>query len=118
MVVPQKETFKGGSWSWNEGLWHQFAQRDTYGHGTFGVNFHEVSISLYNAQYLQFLLQTRMLLRLIPEFGGDGTVPGSPLIPSPKSLCKNMSTTHRKVCMMARRSPTGNKLTQLFRHHG
>src|SRR5271156_2631807 len=25
-IVPEEETFKGGSWSWNEGLWHQFAK--------------------------------------------------------------------------------------------
>ena len=25
-VVPKKEIFKGGSWSWNEGIWHQFTQ--------------------------------------------------------------------------------------------
>jgi len=28
-VVPEEEAFKGGSWSWNEGLWRQFAQRGT-----------------------------------------------------------------------------------------
>jgi hypothetical protein len=43
-IVPEEETFKGGSWSWNEGLWHQFAQKEPYGHGTFGANHHEVSI--------------------------------------------------------------------------
>lgn len=42
----------------------------------FGVSFHEVSIGLFNAQYLQFLLHTRMLLRLIAELRGDGTVYG------------------------------------------
>jgi hypothetical protein len=47
-----------------------------YGHGPFGVNFHEVSIGLFSAQYLQFFLQIRMLLRLIPELGGDGTIYG------------------------------------------
>ena len=75
-IVPEEETFKRGSWSWNEGLWHQCAQKHAYGHGTFGANYHEVSISLFNAQYLQFLLQIRMLLRLIPKLGGDGTVYG------------------------------------------
>jgi hypothetical protein len=36
-VVPEEETFKGGSWSWNEGLLHQFAQKETYGHGALAV---------------------------------------------------------------------------------
>ena len=31
-IVPKKEIFKGGSWSWNEGIWHQFAQKHAYGH--------------------------------------------------------------------------------------
>src|SRR5271170_6954703 len=36
-VVPKKEIFKGGSWCWNEGQWHQFAQKETYGHGALAV---------------------------------------------------------------------------------
>jgi hypothetical protein len=32
-VVPKKEIFKGGSWSWNEGIWHQFTQKHAYGQG-------------------------------------------------------------------------------------
>jgi hypothetical protein len=55
-LVPKKEIFKGGAWCWNEGICHQYAQKHAYGHGLFGVNFHEVSIGLLNAQYLQFLL--------------------------------------------------------------
>ena len=44
---------------------------------TFGSNFHVVSIRLFvNAQYLHFLLQIRMLVRLTPALGGDGTVCG------------------------------------------
>jgi hypothetical protein len=60
-----------------EGRFYQCAQKQAYGHGPVGVNFHEVSIGLSNAQYLQFLLQIRMLLRLIPTLGGDGTVCGT-----------------------------------------
>ena len=26
-IVPKKEIFKGGSWSWNEGVWYQRAQK-------------------------------------------------------------------------------------------
>ena len=26
-IVPKEEIFKGGSWSWNEGIWHQSAQK-------------------------------------------------------------------------------------------
>ena len=44
-VVPEEEIFTGKAWSWSEGIWHQFAQKHAYGHGTFGVSFHEVSIS-------------------------------------------------------------------------
>jgi hypothetical protein len=44
--------------------------------GLFGVNFHEASIDLLNVQYLQFVLQIRVLLKLIPGRGGDGTVDG------------------------------------------
>jgi hypothetical protein len=44
-VVPEKEIFTRKAWSWSEeGRWQQFAQKHTYGHGPFGVNFHEVSI--------------------------------------------------------------------------
>jgi hypothetical protein len=75
-VVPEKEIFRGRSWSWSEGRCQQRAQKHAYDHGPFGVNFHEVSISFLNSQYLHFLLQIRMLLRLIPERGGDGTVYG------------------------------------------
>jgi hypothetical protein len=76
-VVTKKEAFAGGSWVWNEGIWHQYAQKHAYGHGPFGVNFHEVSIGLFsNARSLNFFLQIRMLLRLMPQFGGDGTVHG------------------------------------------
>jgi hypothetical protein len=72
-LVPEEETFKGGSWSWNEGVCHQYAQKHADDHGTFGTSYHEASISLFDAQYLQFFLQIHMLLRLIPELGGDGT---------------------------------------------
>jgi hypothetical protein len=46
-VVPKKEIFKGGSWSWNEGIWHQFSQKHAYGHGAFGANCHEVNVGLF-----------------------------------------------------------------------
>jgi hypothetical protein len=61
-LVPEEEIYKGGAWCWNEGIWHQYTQKHAYGHRPFGVNFHEVSIikevsiGLFNAQYLQFLL--------------------------------------------------------------
>jgi hypothetical protein len=51
-IVPRKEVFTRGSWTWNEGIWHQRAQKHTYGHGPFGANCHEVNISLFlNAHY-------------------------------------------------------------------
>jgi hypothetical protein len=55
-LVPKQEIFKGGAWCWNEAIGQQYAQKHAYGHGPFGVNFHEVSIGLLNARYLQFLL--------------------------------------------------------------
>src|SRR5271155_5685707 len=54
-VVPEKEIFRGRSWSWSEGRCHQLVQKHAYGHGPFGVNFHEVSISVLNSRYLHFL---------------------------------------------------------------
>jgi len=74
-VVSREEIFEGPSCSWSEGIWCQFAQKYAYGHGTFGADFHEVSILLLNDRDLNFL-QIRMLLRLTPAFGGDGTVTG------------------------------------------
>src|SRR5437016_5323642 len=41
-VVPKKEIFKGPSCSWSEGRFHQLAQKHAYGHGSYGVHFHEV----------------------------------------------------------------------------
>jgi hypothetical protein len=55
-VVPKKEIFTRKAWSWSEGRFYQLAQKYAYGHGPFGVNSHEVSISLFvNAPYLNFL---------------------------------------------------------------
>ena len=45
-LVSKKEMFRGSSWAMCEGRFHQFAQKHAYGHGPFGVNFHEVSIRL------------------------------------------------------------------------
>jgi hypothetical protein len=56
-------------------VWGKFAEKHAYGHGPFGINFHEALVSLKNsAHYLIFLLQNRMLLRLIPGHGCDGMV--------------------------------------------
>jgi hypothetical protein len=75
-VVPREETLKGPTCSWAEGICHQYAEKHAYGHGSFGANFHEASISLFiNARDLNFL-QIRMILRLTPALGGDGTVCG------------------------------------------
>jgi hypothetical protein len=41
-VVPEEEIFTRKAWSWSEGRWHQFSQKHTYGHESFGANFHEV----------------------------------------------------------------------------
>ena len=30
-IVPEEETFKGGAWCWNEGIWHQYAHRQAIG---------------------------------------------------------------------------------------
>ncbi|KAI9766914.1 MAG: hypothetical protein M1840_006211 [Geoglossum simile] len=46
--------------SWEVVMRHQYAQKYVYGHGPFGPMNHEL----------------RMLLRLIPDLGGDGTVHG------------------------------------------
>ena len=76
-VVPEEESFTR-KWSWDEGMWYQYAQnaqKHAYGHGPFGADFHEVSISPFsNARSLNFPLQIRMLVRLMPIHGGDGTV--------------------------------------------
>ncbi|KIN04941.1 hypothetical protein OIDMADRAFT_50774 [Oidiodendron maius Zn] len=40
-VVPEEKIFKGPSCSWTEGIFHQFAQKQAYGHGSFGPDFHE-----------------------------------------------------------------------------
>ena len=54
-VVPEEEIHKGGAWTWSERRFYQFAQKHAYGHGLlFGVDFHEVSISLFDTQYLHF----------------------------------------------------------------
>ena len=29
-LVPKAEIYKGGAWCWNEGIWHQFAQKHAY----------------------------------------------------------------------------------------
>jgi hypothetical protein len=47
-VVPREEIFKGGSWVMCEGRFYQLAQRHSYGHGPFDVNFHEVSIGPFS----------------------------------------------------------------------
>src|SRR5947209_16255666 len=54
--VPEKEIFRR-PWSWSEGICHQLAQKHACGHGPFGVDFHEVSISLSNVQYSQFFFR-------------------------------------------------------------
>ena len=32
-IVPEEEIYKGGSWTWSEGVRFQFAQKNPYGHG-------------------------------------------------------------------------------------
>jgi len=54
-VVSMDEVFKGTAWAWIEGMSHQYAQKFAYGNGPFGPHCHEL----------------RMLIRLIPERGGD-----------------------------------------------
>lgn len=41
-LIPRKEIATGPSAPWIEGLFHQMAQKYSYGHGAFGNNFHEV----------------------------------------------------------------------------
>jgi len=52
-IVPEEEIYKGGSWTWSEGSSNQFAQKHAYGHGPYGVSFHEVfafrMLSIYNS---------------------------------------------------------------------
>ncbi|KAI9769494.1 MAG: hypothetical protein M1840_003971 [Geoglossum simile] len=59
-VVTREVANNTMTWVWAEGVHYQLAQKHAYGHGPFGPNYHEI----------------RMLLRLIPELGGDGTVCG------------------------------------------
>jgi len=57
---------------------YQYAEKFAYGHGSLGLYFHEVRIRPFlSARHLNFVcFQIRMLLRLTPERGGDGTVHG------------------------------------------
>jgi hypothetical protein len=57
---------------------HQYAEKFAYGHGSLGINFHEVRIRpLLSARHLNFVnFQIQMLLRLTPQRGGDGTTHG------------------------------------------
>jgi hypothetical protein len=77
-LVPEKEIYTGKSWAWSEGGdYYQFVQarKNAYGHGPFGTSFHEVSIGFFFLRFgIKNSLQIRMLLRLIPAYGGDGTV--------------------------------------------
>ncbi|KAI9864845.1 MAG: hypothetical protein M1813_002615 [Trichoglossum hirsutum] len=59
-VVTREVANNAMTWVWAEGVVHQYAQKFAYGHGPFGPNNHEI----------------RMLLRLTPGLGGDGTVWG------------------------------------------
>ena len=57
---------------------HQYAEKFAYDHGSLGLNFHEVRIRPFlSARHLNFVcFQMRMLLRLTPQRGGDGTAHG------------------------------------------
>jgi hypothetical protein len=46
-IVPEEEIFKGPSPSFIEGIFYQFAEKQAYGHGPFGVEHHEVSIGFH-----------------------------------------------------------------------
>lgn len=41
-VVEMDKVFESASWSWSEGILHQFSHKFAYGHGPFGRKFHEV----------------------------------------------------------------------------
>ncbi|KAI9768493.1 MAG: hypothetical protein M1840_004903 [Geoglossum simile] len=58
--IKQQDPHKKIAYIWTEGMHHQYAQKHLYSHGPFGPNGHEL----------------RMLARLIPELGGDGTIHG------------------------------------------
>ena len=61
-----------------QGMCHQYAEKFAYDHGSLGLNFHEVRIRPFlSARHLNFVcFQIRMLLRLTPQRGGDGTAHG------------------------------------------
>jgi hypothetical protein len=46
-VVSKKDMFRGNSWSICEGRFHQYVQKQAYGHGPFSGNFHEVRTDLF-----------------------------------------------------------------------
>jgi hypothetical protein len=50
-VVSEDEAFEGSSWIWCEGIAHQFAEKEAYGHGPFGIdpNISRQFISLFCA---------------------------------------------------------------------
>ena len=50
--VISKEMFSRKTWCWVEGMGYQLAQKCAYGHGPFGANFHEVTISFFLNPYV------------------------------------------------------------------
>ena len=53
-IVSREEALKGG-WSTCEGRFHQYSQKQAYGHGPFNANFHEVSMQLFLMFHIKFL---------------------------------------------------------------
>jgi len=49
-LVSREQSLKGPSPGLTEGVFHQYSQKTSYGHGPFGNNFHEVS-NLYSFSY-------------------------------------------------------------------
>jgi hypothetical protein len=39
-LSPREEICKGPPCAWSERIWHQYAEKHAYGHGSFGADFH------------------------------------------------------------------------------
>jgi hypothetical protein len=93
-IVTEEETLEANTWAWIEvysfkclprtyltngpklqGMGYEFAEKHAYGHGAFNT-YHEVrnQAPFWCSSSKFRLFQIRMLVRLIPQQGGDGTV--------------------------------------------
>ena len=82
-IVPRDEAFKGPSPFICEGRGYQLAEKHAYGHGPFGVDFHEVSIgfSINNFFFFFFFFFFKI------KKGGEFTINSSDSYATPADAC-------------------------------